>query len=474
MIKKTQIAIIGGGPAGSTAAILLAKAGLEVMLFERERHPRYHIGESGILTLPIILDLLNVKERVEALGTKKKGGVFFDWNERWLVNWGESGQYTYHVIRSEFDHLLLTRARECKAQIFEEASVTAVHFEGSKPTELTYEQNGKKFEVGFDYLIDASGQCAFLARRYFKSQIPLEAFKNVALWGYWIKANSPHSLKGFQGLKGYETDIENPIVVSSIPHGWIWGIPLHDQTLSVGVVLSQRYFNEVKKEKSLAEFYSDSIKKSEVFESLLKPAYLVSSIRRAQDWSYYTSNWAGEGYFLVGDAAVFIDPLLSTGMTSAMISSLSAAACIIELYKKELDPSKIIDFYRDDYQKRFWRLSFVIGALYGAKGHQEDLFYKTHSLTSNDLSGTAYDEIKQSFSSVISGMEDLKELKAFDLQKIAAARLRENFKDFVGIIPKLPDLTPHDLELTFSPIGLRESTFIAKKKLKKRVFTTLT
>lgn len=454
-MRKTQIAIIGGGPAGTTAAILLAKSGFKVTLFEKDRHPRYHVGESGILSLPAILDLLDLKERVEQLGTKKKGGVFFDWHERWLINWGDSGQYTYHVIRSEFDYLLLTRAKECGVEVLEEASVKEVFFEDEKPTSLSYEHCGKSFEVGYDYLIDASGKSALLARRYLNSQVPLEAFRDVALWGYWLKAKSPHSLKGFQKLKGYQTDLENPIVLSSIPNGWIWGIPLHDQTLSVGVVLSQDYFNSQRKNLDIKEIYSQSLQESEVFSSLLDSAYCISPIRRAQDWSYYTKKWAGENYFLVGDAAVFIDPLLSTGMTSAMLSSVTAAACIKELYQKEHDPQQIIDFYADDYQKRFWRLSFVIGALYGAKGHQEDLFYKTHCLTSKDLSGKAYEEIKHSFSSVISGLEDLKELKTFDLQKIASARLRENFKEYVGIVPKMPYLEKHSLELSFEPFGLK-------------------
>ncbi|MCH9633836.1 MAG: Kynurenine 3-monooxygenase [Chlamydiae bacterium] len=456
MSEPKKIVIIGGGPAGSTAAILLAKAGFEVSLYEKDCHPRYHIGESGILSLPWILQQLDLEERVISLGCKRKGGVLFDWNERWLINWGESGQYTYHVIRSEFDHLLLTRARECGVRVYEETKVESIEFNGDCVESVSVLHKGDVKRVVCDYLIDASGRAAILARRYLDSQKPLNAFQNVALWGYWLKAKPSHTLKDFHGIQGYTKDLENPIVLSSIPNGWIWGIPLHDKTFSVGVVLSQKFYNEEKKKKDKKVLYKESLEQSQIFMSLLEKAYLVSSVQQTQDWSYRTTKWAGDNYFLAGDAAVFIDPLLSTGMTSAMLSSVTAAACIKALEKKEIAREKIIHFYGDDYQKRFWRLSFVIGALYGAKGHVEDLFHQTHSLTSDDLQGSAYEEIKQSFSSVISGLEDLKELSASDLQKIAADRLRENFKEYAQIIPKLPDSKPHSLELCFETIALKE------------------
>lgn len=457
MIDHTEVAIIGGGPAGSTAAILLAKMGFKVALFEKDEHPRYHIGESGILSLPFILQLLDLEEEVQKLGCKKKGGVYFDWNEKWLINWSESGQYTYHVIRSEFDHLLLQKAKSLGVQVYEKAQVKKAHFEGDKITAIDIFHNEKAFSVVTDYVLDASGRNALLARHYLKSQKPLQAFQNVALWGYWLKVKDPHTLKGFQEVNGYSSDLENPIVLSAIPNGWIWGIPLHNKTWSVGTVLSQKYYNEAKKEGSKKELYIENLKKSETFRSLLKSSYLVSDVKQTQDWSYYTTKWGGENYFLVGDSAVFIDPLLSTGMTSAMLSAVTASACMQALHEKKLSADAVRRFYKEDYQKRFWRLSFVIGSLYGIKSHPEDLFSKTHQLTSKDLSGEALKEIKASFSSVISGLEDVKELSAFDLQKIASDRLKENFQEYVHIIPKMPYLEKSELELKFYPLQLSRS-----------------
>lgn len=454
---SSHIVVMGGGPAGCTLAILLAKAGYQVTLFEKDQHPRYHIGESGILSLPTLLKLLDLKERVEALGSKRKGGVFFDWNERWCINWGESGQYTYHVIRSEFDHLLIQRAKECGVKVYENTQVLNVNFESGHPKSVEVKSAEKKWSARCDYLVDATGRNAILARRYFHSQVPLEAFQNVAVWGYWMKSLSPHTLEGFKSADGYHSQIQNPIVLSSVPHGWIWGIPLHNQTLSVGVVLQQKEFLSRKKQLGLKELYLEALKSSDVFSHLLKPALLLPQIRQTQDWSYRTTFWAGNRTFLVGDSAVFIDPLLSTGMTSGMLSAVSAAACIIELEKNEYDAKEIYDFYASDYEKRFWRLSFVIGALYGAKSHPEDLFHKTHTLTSKDLFGGAYEDIRSSFSSVISGMEDLKEASAADLQRIASKRIRNNFSKELNTIPKLPDLAPSALELSLAPLGLKKS-----------------
>ncbi len=452
--KDAQVIVIGGGPAGSSAAILLAKAGIKVKLFDRDKHPRYHIGESGILSLPFILQLLGVEEELIAKGVKRKGGVFFDWNKKWLINWGVSGDYTYHVERSEFDHLLLEKARACGVEVFEEHKVKEILFEGKRPIGVRVENENKEKEYLCEHLVDASGRAALLSRKYFKCQKPLKAFQNVALWGYWLKAKEANSLKGFEDVDGYSSEIENPIVISSIPNGWIWAIPLHNKTLSVGVVLSQKHYDSKKKEMKRSDIYSEAILNSEVAKELLEPAHLVSPIGMTADWSYVTEKWAGDGYFIVGDAAVFIDPLLSTGMTSAMLSSVTCAACIKEIYKKKIPKEKIYQFYGEDYQRRFWRLSFVIGALYAAKGHPSDLFYKTHCLTSQDLDGAAYDDIKRSFSSVISGLEDLKEVTTSKLQKIAGERLRQNFKEYINLVPKMPYLPRNELELVFEPLGL--------------------
>ncbi len=455
--KQRQVIIVGGGPAGATAAILLAEAGISVLLFEKDKHPRYHIGESGILSLPFILRQLGVEERLVEMGTNRKGGVFFDWNDRWLINWGATGDYTYHVKRDEFDALLIERAKECGVEVLEECKVTEVLFDKERPYGVVVQTPSGLQNYYCDHLIDASGRAALLARQYFKSQKPLEAFKNVALWGYWFNAKTPNTLSGFEDVDGYSENIENPIVISAIPHGWIWGIPLHNKTLSVGVVLSQKYYDGIKGGSSKKEIYSKALLESDVMRQLLQPASLLTPVQMTADWSYYTEQWAGPGYFIVGDAAVFIDPLLSTGMTSAMLSSVSCAACIKELYNKKIDPEKVYQFYADDYCRRFWRLSFVIGALYSAKGHRSDLFHKTHSLTSQDLNGAAYEDIRRSFSSVISGLEDLKELKAAELQKIAGDRLRENFKQYINLVPKMPYLPRNEIELVFEPLGLEDS-----------------
>lgn len=457
MPSKTSIIIMGGGPAGTTAAILLQKNGFDVTLFEKEKHPRYHVGESGILSLPFILQLLDVEKDLIKLGAKRKGGVFFDWNQKWIINWSKNNDYTYHVDRAQFDYMLIQKAKSMGVKVFEETKIDEVLFDNEKPVgvKVNYQNSLKSFYA--KYIIDATGRGAILARKYFKSQVPLDAFKNVALWGYWINYQDTQTLEGFKDIDGNSSDIEHPILISSIANGWIWGIPMPDKRLSLGVVLSQKYYDQIKSEKDKKEIYVEAIKQSESALSLLENASLISPIRITADWSYMTSKWAGENYFLVGDSAVFIDPLLSTGMTSAMLSSVMASACICEIEKGIVDPKKIYDFYGNDYQRRFWRLSFVIGSLYSAKGNKEDLFSSTHSLTSNDLNKCSLDDFKSSFSSVISGLEDIKELSLVKLQHIAAERLEKNFGKYIHILPNIPKIDKSEFEVCFEPLGLLNS-----------------
>lgn len=455
MNRNSSVIIIGAGPAGASAAIFLAKAGLKVSLIEKDRHPRYHIGESGILSLTTLLELLEVHEEVKALGVKKKGGVLFDWNKKWAINWGESGQYTYHVIRSEFDQLLFEKAKSLGVEVYEKALVKEIEFEHNEPKKVKGIQDKKPFEITCDYLIDASGRSSLVAKKYWKSQKPLENFKNVALWSYWHKADLMPIFKEFELLEGKKLEIDHPITLSALPHGWIWGIPLHNQTMSVGVVLEQKAYLKIKEEKDLKTCYIDALKESKVFKTLLSKAIKVSEVSITQDWSYYSQIFAQNKTFLVGDAAAFIDPLLSTGMTSGMLSSLVASTCIIELEKKQLDEKEIYNFYQQDFEKRFWRLTFVIAALYEAKKDPKDLFSKAHRLTSKDLKNSTFESLKSSFGSLIGGMEDIKELSAYELQKKAGERVRDHFKESIG---KLLSEEEQELALTFKPLGLKRTS----------------
>jgi FAD-dependent halogenase len=230
MQESTDVVVIGGGPGGSTTAALLAKKGYQVVMIEKERFPRYHIGESLIPGVLPILAELDASEEVDGAGFCKKYGITMLWGrtrELWSVDFAEASdyEYIYQVKRAEFDNLLMRRARLHGAHVIEEANVTDVIFEDGRCVGVRYTINGSNqvAEIRARVVVDASGQARLLARR-FKLVEWHEDLKNLAIWTY------------FQGHLTYEGRKSGNILLESMPDGWLWFIPFSDNTVSVGFV----------------------------------------------------------------------------------------------------------------------------------------------------------------------------------------------------------------------------------------------
>jgi hypothetical protein len=236
--------------------------------------------------------------------------------------------------------------------------------------------------------------------RYLKNRHYHEAFQNVAVWGYW------------KGAGRMEFAPNGAIAVGSVPDGWLWGIPLHDGTMSVGLVLHKTTFKEKREQGAdLMKIYMDAIHECPLILNLVKTGELVSTeIKAEQDYSYIADRIAGPGYFLAGDAACFIDPLLSTGVHLATHGAMLAAASIASLVHDEVSPEQAIGFYEESYRHAYLRLMVIVSGLYQQYNGQESYFWKAQQLTHNDYSNS--EQLIDAFTYVVSGIEDLNDAVA--------------------------------------------------------------
>jgi flavin-dependent dehydrogenase len=398
MNSSTQILVIGGGPAGSTVATLLARESFDVTLLERDVFPRYHIGESLLPSCLEILDLIGAREKIEAYGFQRKNGGYFSWGrDSWTLDFEHLRHpYSYQVVRSEFDHLLLEHAKSQGVKVFEGIAVRSLSFDGDRPRSAQWAQvvgGNETGEISFDYLIDASGRSGIMATRYLKNRHFHEAFQNVALWGYWRDADRASFAP------------EGAIMNGAVPDGWLWGIPLHDGRMSVGYVLHKTAFKEKRQQiDSLEQIYLNAIAECPLIADLVRPGKLVSKVTTEQDYSYMANSLTGPGYFLVGDAACFIDPLLSTGVHLATHSSTLCAASIASILRGEITEQEAMTFFEKSYRLAYLRLMVIVSGLYAQYNGKESYFWQAQVLTHHDYDDS--DALNEAFLFVVSGLED--------------------------------------------------------------------
>jgi flavin-dependent dehydrogenase len=401
--KKTRVLVIGGGPAGATCSTLLAREGFDVTLLEKEIFPRYHIGETLLVSVQPIIDLLGAREKADAMGFQVKTGVLWQWGgEEWTFDWRKLNcdfTSSFHVKREKFDEMLLRHGQSQGVKVFEGVSVAEIHFDGERPVAADWQEEGTgaRGRIEFDYLVDTSGRAGIMANRYLKSRRFLQAFQNVAIWGYWKDAAKP------------KTDFEGPLTLVSVPNGWIWYIPIEDDVHSVGLVCHTDYFKEKKTTASLDEIYRENIAGSELISKLLEPGKLVSPMYVERDYSYSADRLAGPGYYLAGDAGCFIDPLLSSGVHLAMHSGTMAAASLSSVLRGEVSEDRATRFYHKCYRAHFVRWALMVSTFYDVNNKKETAFWRAQQVSTEDLHGAEWQDLKPAFSTLMSGLIDMRD-----------------------------------------------------------------
>lgn len=315
-----DFAIAGGGPAGTSAAICLAQKGHRVILFEKERFPRFHIGESLLSTANDAFATLGVTDRIEAACFPPK------WGARLYTPDGMTGRgvdftlasgvtqaKTYQVCRGQFDAILLQRAREVGVEVREGHRVAACEFGAEAATLEFASEDGAKGDVRVRALVDASGRHGLVAKKLgLRTDEPKLA--NIAVFSHF---------KGVPRLAGDRPD--DIRLVARADAGWFWLIPISPELTSVGVVIPMKRYMQLEHgspETMLQATFDDT----PMMAGLMHQATREWPVRVEKDFSYSASTYAGDRWILAGDAGSFLDPVFSSGVSIAMESGIEAAA----------------------------------------------------------------------------------------------------------------------------------------------------
>lgn len=327
-----DVIIIGGGPGGSTAGTLLAQAGKNVLILEKDAFPRFHIGESLIPYTNDILQKIGVWDKLFTMGFMKKLGAEFavgTSQARVQVLFGnyldEAHAQTFQVERSKFDQLLLDHAASQGCEVWQECKVQHVDLQEDHVT-VRCEKQGQPLELTARWLIDASGRDTFLAKQLRLEKTNLGLPKKFATFAH------------FRGVKRNDPPAEGHIVVVRLNFGWFWIIPLDDEKTSVGLVQTLDHFKQTGL--SPAECFRQVVASTPELQQRMAHAEQVSEFSFTGDYTYRYLRNAGERWLLAGDAAGFIDPVFSSGVMLALRSADLAAEYILkaDAEKRTLTP----------------------------------------------------------------------------------------------------------------------------------------
>ena len=397
-----DVAVIGGGPAGSAAATMLAKQGWRVVLLERERFPRDHVGESLLPASMPVLEELGAMDAVQAAGFLPKYGATMVWGrdpEPWSWRFSETSlQYphAYQVWRPTFDHILLDNARAHGVDVREGHRVAGVEWTapGGEATVRYVSDATGQGGLTARFVVDATGQAALLAQQTGLRRWD-SFFQNLAVYAY------------FDGAQPLPPPDENNIFIEAYEHGWFWTIPLHNGWSSVGAVVDNLTGQEGIRRLGAREFLLDQLSQAPHTRGMLGSASWAAGPNVVRDWSYSSERTTGPNFVMTGDSACFVDPLFSSGVHLALMSGVMAAAYATTALKTSDSGDSLLrdsagQVYQELYYKEYNQFREMARLFYSSNLTSDSYFWEARRIVEGEGRQPEFSP-RQSFIQAVAG-----------------------------------------------------------------------
>ncbi|MDW5329551.1 tryptophan 7-halogenase [Plantactinospora sp. KLBMP9567] len=398
--EQFDVVVVGGGPAGSSLSTLVAMRGHRVLLLEKEKFPRYQIGESLLpATVLGTCNLLGVGDELRRAGFTVKRGGSFKWGtnpEPWTLDFVASipglqvPEPAYQVERMKFDDLLLRNARRNGVDVRENCTVGGVLRDGDRVTGVRFvDREAQPRTALARYVVDASGNGSRIHQEVSGQRIYSDFFRNIALFGY------------FRGGKRLPAPYSGNILSAAFKSGWFWYIPLRPDLTSVGAVVSREMADKVRgdREQALRALIAESPLISDFLDGVPRVTEGVyGTIRTRKDYSYSAPSFWRPGMVLVGDAACFVDPVLSSGVHLATYSGLLAARSINAVLAGDVPEATAFDEFESRYRREYGNFYEFLVSFYDRHVDENSYFWSAKKITNHPASDL------EAFTSLVGGL----------------------------------------------------------------------